>query len=366
MLFFQKLRVFIIFSESSFSKMRILFLGEPLANAVHWMKALEEKGGAEVLNWHLTGKNRVQRIAQWFLGVFTIRRISRKYAPDIIIGYRTTSYGFLAALSGIKPCVIAAQGETDVWPPGHWTAPLKAFLVRFAVKRSDLIHAWGPNIAQTLIGYGAAPKQLLILPRGVDTKRFSYKPEKPTGSTRMVTTRSLFPEYHHNLILRALARVKKSGISFQYTIIGKGILWAELHQLIQSLDLSNEVEMIGNISNENLPPYLHQSHLYVAMPETEGVSASLFEAMACGCFPVVSDLPANQLLIKHEQNGLFVPVMDEDALVRALILACQNVQLRNEAIQYNRALIEENADLEKNIRTFMERYQELTVKVCAE
>src|ERR1044071_8641860 len=106
--------------------MRILFLGEPLANALHWMNALEKKGGAEVINWHLSGSTKLARVVQWVFAVFAIRRIARDYNPDVIIGYRTTSYGFLAALSGIRPCVIAAQGETDVWPPNHWTAFFKA------------------------------------------------------------------------------------------------------------------------------------------------------------------------------------------------------------------------------------------------
>jgi hypothetical protein len=34
----------------------------------------------------------------------------------MIIAERTTSYGFLAALSGIKPSAIAQQGKTDLWP----------------------------------------------------------------------------------------------------------------------------------------------------------------------------------------------------------------------------------------------------------
>ena len=34
----------------------------------------------------------------------------------MVIAERTTSYGFLAALSGVKPVAIAQQGRTDLWP----------------------------------------------------------------------------------------------------------------------------------------------------------------------------------------------------------------------------------------------------------
>jgi hypothetical protein len=38
----------------------------------------------------------------------------------MVIAERTTSYGFLAALSGVKPVAIAQQGITDLWPENRF------------------------------------------------------------------------------------------------------------------------------------------------------------------------------------------------------------------------------------------------------
>jgi hypothetical protein len=41
----------------------------------------------------------------------------------MVIAERTTSYGFLAALSGVKPVAIAQQGKTDLWPENRFHYP---------------------------------------------------------------------------------------------------------------------------------------------------------------------------------------------------------------------------------------------------
>jgi hypothetical protein len=62
---------------------------------------------------------------------------------------RTTSYGFLAALSGVKPVAIAQQGKTDLWP--EKSISLQKLLQYYAFKKADLIHAWGPVMTISMI-----------------------------------------------------------------------------------------------------------------------------------------------------------------------------------------------------------------------
>jgi glycosyltransferase involved in cell wall biosynthesis len=45
----------------------------------------------------------------------------------------------------------------------------------------------------------------------------------------------------------------------------------------------------GRIPNTELPELLRASNFYISMPITEGVSASLFEAMASNCYPIVTN-----------------------------------------------------------------------------
>ncbi|MGH7744441.1 MAG: glycosyltransferase, partial [Candidatus Dormibacteria bacterium] len=79
-------------------------------------------------------------------------------------------------------------------------------------------------------------------------------------------------------------------------------------------------------------------------------SSSLLEGLACGLFPVLSDIPANrEWIFPGAQNGLLVPLDNHKALASALAQAIQNEALRVSAQSFNRKLVVDRADDRKNI-----------------
>lgn len=191
-------------------KLKILLLADPLANTTQWIYGLENFGNAEVVNLHLVNKGKFKRSLEWLRMLLTIKKKVRFIDPDIVIGYRLTSYGFLAAWSGHKPCVIATQGITDIWPEDHWATGIKTWLAKYAVKHASLIQLWGAHMAPSVIELGCDPKKLFIMPRGVDTNLFStvntQKNYIETQSWLCVVTRGLYPEYGHLIILKAIKK----------------------------------------------------------------------------------------------------------------------------------------------------------------
>ncbi len=101
---------------------KILFLGETYrADAQTWMNGLREFGQFELVTWELKtpsygGCNRFFRFIEYTFSWISLFQLIRKEHPDMVIAERTTSYGFLAALSGIRPLVIAQQGITPTLP----------------------------------------------------------------------------------------------------------------------------------------------------------------------------------------------------------------------------------------------------------
>jgi glycosyltransferase involved in cell wall biosynthesis len=95
------------------------------------------------------------------------------------------------------------------------------------------------------------------------------------------------------------------------------------------------------------------------MPITEGVSASLFEAMASNCYPVVTDIPGNQSWIKHRENGQLITIDNIEMLAKELLWAFENSEYRNTAVKKNRKFVEENADYNTNMEIIANKYHEL-------
>ena len=90
----------------------------------------------------------------------------------MVIAERTTSYGFLAALSGVKPVAIAQQGRTDLWPEKSILLPIKKIIQNYAFKKADLIHAWGPVMTISMIEANVDMNKVLVLPKGIDLAKF--------------------------------------------------------------------------------------------------------------------------------------------------------------------------------------------------
>ncbi|QBZ98159.1 glycosyltransferase [Flavobacterium sangjuense] len=346
------------------SKKRILFLGETYrADAITWMNGLKEFGDFEIVTWELhvssTGINRIMRLFELANAILTIKSIVKKFNPDMVIAERTTSYGYLAAISGLKPVAIAQQGINDLWP---YNSPLYIFkkrLQNYAFKKADLIHAWGNTMAEHMKESHVNMDKVMILPKGINLDFFQFNDASANTMINAVVTRALEPEYRHDLILKAFSIIKQREIPFKLTIIGDGTELRKLRLLATALKIENEVDFVGRVNNNAIPRYLQQANFYISTPITEGVSASLFEAMACGCFPIVSDLPGNRSWIQQKVNGILVSIENEFNLAQELEWAFLNNEFTKKAITQNRKFVEENANYKINMKKIALAYHNL-------
>lgn len=352
------------------SKRKILFLGEVFrADAQTWMNGLKEFGQFDIVTWEMneSGKSwrRLLRFAEFlFVAPFKVRRLVAKEKPDMIIAERTTSYGFLAALSGVKPIAVAQQGITDLYPPGSILIPLKRYLQKTAFKHATLIHAWGPVMANSMRNVGVDMNKVMEMPKGIDLRKFSFATpdSSKTQPIKAIVTRSLLPDYRHDIILQAAAILKSKAVQIEWILVGDGHLRAQLEQQAQSLGLQDIVQFTGRIHNYELPVLLQQSLLYVSMPVSEGVSSSLFEAMAAGCYPLVTDLPGNRSWITHGKNGRLIPVNDANALAEEIMNVAKNPDALYPHIYANRMFVEQNASFETNMKIIADKYHALIDK----
>lgn len=346
------------------SKKRILFLGETYrADAITWINGLREFGDFEIVTWELNtssnGVHRIKRLFELSRAILTIRSTARKFNADMVIAERTTSYGFLAAISGIKPIAIAQQGITDLWPYNSPLYIFKKILQDYAFKKADLIHAWGSVMADHMKESNVDMSKVMILPKGINLDYFEFNDTSDNPIINAIVTRALQPEYKHDVILRAFAILKERNIPFRLTIIGDGTESGKLKLLAKELNIENQVDFVGRIANNDIPRFLQQSNFYISMPITEGVSASLFEAMACGCFPIVSDLPGNRSWITEKVNGILVPSENHPKLAEELEWAFNNRNITKNAVIRNRKFVEEDANYSTNMKRIADTYKDL-------
>jgi glycosyltransferase involved in cell wall biosynthesis len=347
------------------NKKKILFLGETFrADAITWMEGLKEFGDFEIITWELkkSGKgfrNRFLRLLEFFTCIFDIKKIIKQHQPYMVIAERSTSYGFLAAICGVRPIAIAQQGITDLWPINKTTYYFKKAIQNFAYKKADLIHAWGEAMAVSMRKHNVDMSKVMILPKGINLSKFENENFATDSRIQAIVTRSLYPEYCHATILKAFSILNKKNIDFELTIVGDGNQNRILQELSKKLKINHKVVFTGRIPNTELPNLLQKSNFYISMPTTEGVSSSLFEAMASSCYPIVTDIAGNQAWIKHRQNGQLIEVNNYQLLADEILWAFDNLEYRKKVVQNNRTFVKQNANYAINMKSISEKYHEL-------
>lgn len=357
--------------------MKILFLGEPdSANTKAWIAGMARLG-CEVVTASVRvphgsaalplGPSRLPPRLRLLLGGRDLERIIKETNPDILIAYRVTSYGWLAARSGFHPLVVAAQNERIVDDEGSLVRSL--FLsrcARLSVAKADLIHAWSPNVLEGLKKFGDCEARTLVMHRGIDTSVFNTAVRRPHGeggAVRIVSTRSLCRIYAVNRLVEAFASVAAGNPSFRLDIAGDGPEKASLEALSLSLGVKDQVAFHGRLGPEQVASLLRDSDLYVSLTPTEGLSSSLLEACACGAFPIVRDIPASRCVVDDASTGLLLKDGSKEELSNALKEAIAKPELRRAAATANAAKVASLYDRDRNLSHFISQYRELSAKL---
>jgi glycosyltransferase involved in cell wall biosynthesis len=111
-------------------------------------------------------------------------------------------------------------------------------------------------------------------------------------------------------------------------IVGDGPQRTALSALIKNLGISDHVILHGNVDRMILSVLYAKANCFVLPSRSEGWTLSIIEAMASRVPVIMTDVGFAGEVIKHEKNGLVVPVDGEKALTQALELLMSNVALR--------------------------------------
>jgi glycosyltransferase involved in cell wall biosynthesis len=117
----------------------------------------------------------------------------------------------------------------------------------------------------------------------------------------------------------------------------------KVRQRIEELGIVHAVRIVEPIPYEQLPALYALSDVIVSVPESDGTPRSVLEAMACGAFPVVSDVPALHEWIIHEDNGFFVSSVEAPKIAEAILQALSSRQFLDKAKLKNRRIVESRA-----------------------
>ena len=199
---------------------------------------------------------------------------------------------------------------------------------------------------------GSAHKMTTIW-NGIDSTRFAY--HGPADAPVAISVARLSPEKDFSTLLRAVRIVKQQVPDFRLRMVGNGAEREKLESLTQELELTSEVEFLGERSD--VPQLLKQAGFFVSSSKTEGISLTVLEAMAVGLPVVTTAVGGNPEIVEEGATGHLVPSENPEALAAAIIAMCQKRHEWPAMGRTARDRIEEHFEIRKMIRGYEAEYE---------
>ncbi len=276
---------------------------------------------------------------RYFTAPPRVKSILREIQPDVLISLAAGGYGQLAWASGFRPYAIYAMGSEILL----LNNPIACAITRRVLQKAASVFANGEYLARKTSELGnISAKNLLI---GVNPAEF--KPGQPDSKILFLSNRNFKPVYNNRSIIEAFARLKETP-DFEFHFASHGVLLEETKELARrtlSPVMFARFKFWGGVSQEQMMDLLHRSRYFVSMSRSDGTATSLLEAMSCGQFPILSDIPQNRDWIDpRRENGFLVPLDNPQSLADAFQKVLRDTGLHDRSRAFNRSLIEERAD----------------------
>lgn len=295
---------------------------------------------------------------KYICGLNSFRKIISDFKPDLINCHFVPNYGLLGMLSRFHPVVISAWGS-DILISANKSIFHK-FRARKILHSADLVLTDAEMLTTRTSQLGVELNKIKTIPFGVEAEileKGKARKIENRKQLKLISTRQLKPLYKVDTFVSAIGKLSSLN-DYDISILGEG---SDLHLLQEiAVNCGQEKSIFkGHQKHVDLITMLLDSDIYISCSESDSTSVSLLEAMACGCFPVVSDIEGNREWIADGENGLLFPVGDIQALADKIESATRDISMRQKAVHHNFELILNKAVWENNMAEVEQEFETL-------
>ena len=288
-----------------------------------------------------------------------VKQIIKSINPQVLHAMYATSYGLLGALSGFHPYIVTPLGSDVLISPKQ--SAIYRFILKYVFKSADIITSMAPHMKESMLELGSKNEKIEDIMFGINTDIFNKNNRSiSTNDFVICSTRNFEPVYNIPHFLRSIVVIKGKIPHLKVNIIGDGSLKENLIQLSKELQIDDVVRFYGKVPQSEVVSILSHAHVFVTVSLSDGNSLSLIEAMACGAYPVATDILANRQWITDYVNGRFVAINDVDGLAECLLDVYKNYSLIiDKAMQESDRLITEKGTWQINMDKMNKIYESL-------
>jgi glycosyltransferase involved in cell wall biosynthesis len=265
-----------------------------------------------------------RRVITLPLIVGRLRRLIRDERIDTVVSFlvHANAIASLAVPGGVR--LIESIQTTQPKPAWHWKVQ------RRVARRAERILVPSTSIVAAAAARSSMPvEKFIVIPNAVAPEAFSRStiPEAspapyPVGFIGRMDPVKRIPD-----LINAVGALGKR---VELHVYGEGPERGRIERWIEAASAAS-VTLHGAVARpQDVLPGLG---LLVLPSEAEGFGLVLIEAMAAGVPVVATDAPGIRDVVRHESNGLLVPVGDPAALASAIERVIDDAGLRQRLIE---------------------------------
>jgi glycosyltransferase involved in cell wall biosynthesis len=209
---------------------------------------------------------------------------------------------------------------------------------------------------------GASEDRTMLVNWGVDLERFAPPPPGAKRALRerlglghgpvILSPRSLAPVYNIPTILAAFERVGERFPDAQLVL---------KHMAVHAPDLgplphADRIRLVGHVPYEEMADYYRAADVCVSIAWSDSSPRSAWEALACGCPLVLSDLPWVHELIEPDRHAVVVPI-ETEAVAGAIESLLGDPERTARMAAEGRALVESRLDRNAEMDRLADAYR---------
>lgn len=263
----------------------------------------------------------------------------KKEKPDGIISHASVMIFTLALYAKFnKKCTIV----TTEHHANHLKRKSQWWLSKQFLRFSDSVvylHEAYRNQIQKKYPQNFREDKVHIIPNGLDLSLFcptkknaAAQNDAKTRELRIGMAARFYPSKDIPTIFKAMQSLLKEypDQPIRFLLAGSGEMEEEWRNLAAELEIDNQVDFLGYISEKELAGMLRSLDIYVHSTSGETMSVSIMQAQACGLPIIASDVIGVREAILQGDTGLLFTFGNAAELASSLRLLYQNKEKRFE------------------------------------
>jgi L-malate glycosyltransferase len=338
--------------------MKVLQTGSNSIHVSSYIKALNGRlQGMHLLaeeQCHFKGVGHEWHVSFRSLNPFSLLRNVRKLRklltdlrPDVIHIHQVNRLAYFVTRAAAK---LKIPVVTTAWGSDVLLVPKQNRFFRHLVKKSLERSAFVTADSHEMI---AAMMQLVPLKEKYVWLQYGIDPVQPAQKEKLIYSNRLHkPLYRIDRVVRYFAEFAAQYPGWKLVIGATGPETTTIEELVEELDLDEKVVFAGWLDSDQNREWYAKSSVYVSIPESDGTSVSVLEAMSAGCIPVLADLDVSREWITDGVNGV-IEKAGENPLIAAMNIDAESCS------ETNRKMVAERAERSACISVFYGLYERL-------